>query len=115
MRRRVVHSSSRSSEAYSSQERILCEIGLENRVARVRADASEMHSAITLKAMLLDMVVAPMRIAALHDRMPCFMLFVCMAAMLKNAAHGDLPDSPAARLHNALLKSAPSKHRVGAC
>jgi hypothetical protein len=63
-----------------------------NRKAHIRAFASELLTAIVLMGLFLDVVVAPLAIAALDDHIACFTLLACIVSLLQKSNINDLAD-----------------------
>ena len=58
----------------------------------IRAFAAEMLTAIVVLDMFLDIIVAPMNIAALTDHISCFTLLACLTAILQKGDIAQVPD-----------------------
>ena len=70
----------------------------------IRAFAAEMLTAIVVLDMFLEIVVAPMNIAALTDHISCFTLLACLTAILQKGDIAQVPDfRTAVRSHHILF------------
>ena len=72
--------------------------------AHIRAFAAEMLTAIVVLDMFLDIVIAPMNIAALTDHISCFTLLACLTAILQKGDIAQVADLRiAVRSHHRLF------------